>query len=103
MEDSQPLMTTDSGILSGAHQHSLADVPEGTEDELILHFNDPNWVLKNNSSTLSISTDAVQLERQSTTTIHTDASAGRDTKFRVSSWHTPELKADFSSDAKQAQ
>ena len=104
MEDSQLLITTDSGILSGVtHRHSLADVPDGIEDELMLHFNDLNWVSRANSSTLSISTDSIQLERRSKATINTNVSSGTDTKFRVSSWHIPDLKADFSSDARQTQ
>jgi len=104
MEDSQLLMTTDSGILSGVtHRHSLADVPGDIEDELVLHFNDPNWVFRANSSTLSISTDSIHLEQRPKTTTQTNDSAGMDTKFRVSSWHIPELKVDFSSDAMQAQ
>jgi hypothetical protein len=42
------------------HRISLPDVPEDVEDEVMLHFSDPDWGYQANSSGVSISTDSVE-------------------------------------------
>ena len=83
---------------------SNPDVPEDIEDEIMLHFNDPNWDFRDNSSTLSISTDGVESESRRSSKIsgHTSAGTAVNTESHGSSWHVHDPKADFSSN-EQAQ
>ena len=81
------------------HRQSLPDVPEDIEDELMRHFNDPNWDFQQaNSSTISISTDSDGLEpkRWSKSSTFMAGSSQVDTEMQDS-------KADFSSEATQVQ
>jgi hypothetical protein len=79
------------------HRQSVPDVPEDIEDELMHHFNDPNWDFHANSSTISLSTDfdEVQPKRWSRST-YMGASSDMDTEIQDS-------KADFSSETTQVQ
>jgi hypothetical protein len=85
------------------HRQSVPDVPEDVEDELMLHFNDPNWDFEANSSTISISTDGVEPKRWSKSSTHMGASTEPDTESHVSSWPVQDSKGDFSSEATQVQ
>lgn len=80
------------------HRQTVPDVPEDIEDELIHHFNDPNWDFHANSSTISISTDTDGLDpkRWSKSSTYMGASSEMDTEMQDS-------KADFSSEATQVQ
>ena len=80
------------------------DVPEDIEDEIMLHFNDPNWDFRDSSSMLSISTDGVDSESRRSSKIsgHTSAGTAVNTESHASSWHVNDPKADFSSNG-QAQ
>ncbi|KAI9462332.1 OPT-domain-containing protein [Lactarius psammicola] len=91
---------TESDAAHLRHRHSVPDVPEDVEDELMLHFNDPNWDFEADSSTVSISTDGVVHKRWSKSS---GTGVGTDTESQISSWPAPESKADFSSDATQVQ
>ncbi len=82
------------------HRYSVPDVPEDVEDELMLHLNDPNWDFEAESSTVSISTDGVVHKRWSKSS---GMGVGTDTESQISSWPTPDSKADFSSDTTQVQ
>ena len=44
-----------SNITQPYHLFSVSDIREDIEDEIMRHFNDPNWDFQDNSSTLSIS------------------------------------------------
>ena len=96
MED---LSKTESPSMSEApltrHRISLPDVPEDVEDEIVPHFNDPNWDYRANSSTMSISTDGVEYPP---TYISTDMDAPTefDTGSHLSSVHKRGSKADVS-------
>ncbi len=85
------------------HRQSVPDVPMDVEDELMLHFNDPNWDFRANSETLSISTDAVENKRWSKTSNHMGASAEVDTESQISPWRIHNSKADISSEEHQVQ
>jgi len=87
---------TDINQLS--HRQSVPDVPEDIEDELMRHFNDPNWDFYANSSTVSISTDSDGLEpkRWSKSSTYMGASSEMDTEIQDS-------KGDFSSETTQVQ
>jgi hypothetical protein len=81
------------------HRQTVPDVPEDIEDELMQHFNDPNWDFHANSSTISISTDSDDLEpkRWSKSSTYMGATSSEmDTEIQDS-------KADFSSEATQVQ
>ena len=80
------------------HQRSVPDVPEDIEDEIILHFNDPNWDFRDTSPTLPIPTDGVALQRFSTISSHIGTRTEGQAESRVSPWHTPGSRADFSSE-----
>jgi len=75
------------------------------EDELMLHFNDPNWDFRANSETLSISTDAVENKRWSNTSNHMGASMDSevDTESQILSWRIYDSKAYISSEEHQVQ
>ncbi|KAI9511773.1 OPT-domain-containing protein [Russula earlei] len=105
MEDSvnSPTSASLSDVAHLRHRQSAPDVPEDVEDELILHFNDPNWDFQANSSTLSISTDGVEPRRWSKASTHLGASTEVDTESQASSWPIKESKADFSTEAVQIQ
>jgi hypothetical protein len=62
------------------------DVPDDIEDDPMLHFNDPNWDFRDNSSTLSISTDGVESQRWTTISGRTGTDTAK-TESRVSTWH----------------
>ncbi|KAH9050471.1 OPT-domain-containing protein [Lactarius hengduanensis] len=81
------------------HRYSVPDVPEDVEDELMLHFNDPNWDLNANSSTVSISTDGMEKRWSKSSGMGVSA----DTESQISSWPPPDSKADFSSETTQVQ
>jgi len=85
------------------HRQSIPDVPMDVEDELMLHFNDPNWDFRANSETLSISTDGVENKRWSKTSTHMGASTEVDTESQISSWRIHDSKADISSEEDQIQ
>ncbi|KAI0257320.1 OPT-domain-containing protein [Lactifluus subvellereus] len=79
------------------HRYSVPDVPEDVDDDVLLHFNDPNWDFQANSSTISISTDGVGNKRWSKTSSNLGASTDVDTESHVSSWPpVRDSKADFS-------
>jgi hypothetical protein len=86
-------------------RQSVPDTPIDVEDELMLHFNDPNWDFRANSETLSISTDAVENKRWSKTSTHmpVDTSTEVDTESQISSWRIHDSKADISSEEHQVQ
>ena len=44
-----------SNITQPRHRFSVSDVQEDIEDEIMHHFNDPNWDFQDNSSSLSTS------------------------------------------------
>ena len=100
MED--PSKTTDSVTKSVSVSSDInrlsrePDVPEDIEDEIMNHFNDPNWDFRDNSSTLSISTDGVESQRWSKTSDHTGAPTEVNTESHISSWHVHDPTADFS-------
>jgi hypothetical protein len=102
MEDIDISKSTASASLSDinqlSHRQSLPDVPEDIEDELMHHFNDPNWDFLANSSTVSISTDSDGLEpkRWSKSSTYMGGSSEMDTEMQDS-------KADFSSETTQVQ
>ena len=73
------------------------DVPDDIEDDPMLHFNDLNWDFRDNSSTLSISTDGVESQRWSTISGRTGTVTEAKTDSRVSTWHVHDPKAYFSS------
>jgi hypothetical protein len=81
------------------YQATAPDVPKDVDDEVMAHFNDPNWDFETNSSTLSISTGGVEHRRQSSSFNSKDACTEADTEFQVSSWRVHDLKADYSSEA----
>ena len=104
MED--PSKTTDSVTMSVSvssdvvhrrRPQSDLDVPEDIEDEIMRHFNDPNWDFRDNSSTSSISTDGVESQRWSKIASPMRAGTEVNTESRLSSWHIHDAKADFSS------
>lgn len=92
--------TTGSASLSDfnqlRHRYSVPDVPEDVEDDLMLHFNDPNWDFNANSSTLSISTDGMEPKRWSKSSTYMGPGSEVDTEIQDS-------KAEFSSDGTQVQ
>jgi len=105
MED--PSKTADSvtdsvnGSSDIAHLRRLQsdpDVPEDVEDDIMTHFNDPNWDFRDNNSTLSIPTDGVESQRWSKISGRMGAGAEVNTESRLSSWHIHDPKADFSSE-----
>ena len=85
------------------HRQSIPDVPMDVEDELMLHFNDPNWDFRANSETLSISTDGVENKRWSKTSTHMGASTEVDTESQISSWRIHDAKAYISSEELQVE
>ena len=100
MED--PPKTTQSigqSDVSQLRYRATADVLKDVDDsdEVMAHFNDPNWDFETNSSTLSISTDGIEHRRQSSSFNSKDACTEADTEFQVSSWRIHDLKADYSS------
>ena len=106
MED--PSRTTDSvssisDIALPPRGQFVPDVPEDVEDEIMAHFNDPNWDFRASSSTFSISSDSVQPKRQSKTASHADAKTEGDTESQVSAWHIHDARDDFSSEGIQVQ
>ena len=103
MED--PSKTTDSVTISASvssdiaqlrHQPSVPDVPEDIEDDVTLHFNDPNWDFQDNFSTLSISTDGAESQRISKISSRIGAGTEVNTVSHIPSWHIYDPKADFS-------
>jgi hypothetical protein len=99
MEDSYK--TTGFASLSDVnqlrHRQSVPDVPEDVDD-IMRHFNDPNWDFQANSSTISISTDSdgVEPKRWSKSSTYMGGSSEVDTEIQDS-------KADFSSETTQVQ
>jgi hypothetical protein len=98
MED--PSTTTDSvsipsDIAPLRRLQSDPDVPDDIDDDIMLHFNDPNWDFRDNSSTLSISTDGAESQRWSTTSGRTGTVTEVKTESRISTWHVHDAKADF--------
>jgi len=105
MED--PTKTADSVTISDIprlpRRQFVPDVPEDVEDEIALHFNDPNWDFQANSSTFSIVSDGVQPKRRSKTASHVDTKTEADTESEASAWHVHDARGDFSSEGKQVQ
>jgi hypothetical protein len=92
------------------HRQSVPDAPDAPmDDELMLHFNDPNWDFRANSDTLSISTDVVEIKRWSNTSNHMGATSCAstdsevDTESQISSWRIYDSKAYISSEEHQVQ
>lgn len=77
------------------HRQTVPDVPDDIQDQLLEHFNDPNWDFNANSSTISISTDTDDLEPKRWSK-SIGASSEMDTELQDS-------KADFSSETTQFQ
>jgi hypothetical protein len=103
----ETLKTVHSASLSDVahlrHRQSVPDVPEDVEDELMRHFNDPNWDFRANDSTISISTDGVEPKRWSKSSTRMGASTDVDTESQVSTWRIHDSKADFVSEESQVQ
>lgn len=78
------------------HRQSVPDVPEDVEDELMQHFNDPNWDFKAETSSVTITTDGVRVHRRWSKS--SGMGAGTDTESQISSWPASDSKADFSSE-----
>ena len=90
-------VSSDTAHLGHQRLGSDPDVPEDIEDELMLHFNDPNWDFRDNSSTLSIPTDGVESQRWSKTSGHTGAATEVNRESHIPSWHIHDPMAYFSS------
>ena len=89
-----------SDISQLRYQATAPDAPKDVNDEVMAHFNDPNWDFETNSSTLSVSTDGVEHRRRQASSFNSKtASTEADTEFQVSSWRIHDLKADISSEA----
>jgi OPT family small oligopeptide transporter len=98
MEDHRSSTGSDAAHLR--HRLSVPDVPEDVEDDLLQHFNDPNWDFGAETSTVSISSDGVVHKRWSKSS---GMGVGTDTESQISSWPTPDSKIDFSSETTQVQ
>ena len=89
------------------HRDSIPDVPEDIEDELMRHFNDPNWDFRANSSELimSISTDSIKHKRPSRSSTHAGTSTEVDPepRFEVPSQTIQDSTVNFTSGATQYQ
>ncbi|KAI0067959.1 OPT-domain-containing protein [Artomyces pyxidatus] len=81
------------------HRQSMPDVPEDVEDDLMLHFNDPNYDFDAASSTESWSSEGVEEKAKWTnSSLGFSGSTDVDTESQVSSsWRSPESKLDISS------
>ena len=108
MED---LKTTDSVTISAsasvpsdiAHPHDqrpIPDVPEDIEDEIMPHFNDPNWDFRDNSPSSSASTDGVAPQRFTRSSSHVGSRTEGHTESYIASWHIHDPNAHFSSEAR---
>ena len=95
-------VSVSSYIVQPHHRQSLPDVPEGIQDDIMLHFNDPNWDFRDNSSTQSISTDGMEAQRLSKISGRTGAGTEVNTVSHIPSWYVHDPKAYFSS-IEQAQ
>lgn len=100
MEDFVNHSSSGSDAANLRHRHSVPDVPEDVEDELLRHFNDPNWDFDTEASTVSISADGIEHKRWSKSS---GMGVGTDTESQISSWPTPDSKVDFSSETTQVQ
>ncbi len=104
MEDHLEHTASLSDVAQLQHRQSVPDVPEDIEDEIMRHFNDPNWDFQaQNHSALSISNDGVETKRWSKTSTHLGASTDVETGSQISSWRIHDSKADISSDDNQVQ
>ena len=92
--------STGTDVAHLRHRHSVPDVPEDVEDELMLHFNDPNWDFNAETSTVSMSTAVIENKRWSKSS---GMGVGTDTESQISSWPAPDSKTDFSSEMAQVQ
>ncbi|KAN0134939.1 OPT domain containing protein [Lactarius tabidus] len=91
-----------SDLANLRHRQSVPDVPEDVEDELMQHFNDPNWDFKEaETSSVTITTDGVRVHRRWSKA--SGMGAGTDTESQISSWPASDSKADFSSDTETTQ
>jgi len=97
MEDHLERTASLSDVAHLRHRQSVPDVPEDIEDEIMRHFNDPNWDFQANSSTFSLSSDGVERKRWSKSSTHMGASTEVDTESQISSWRIHDSKAEFSS------
>jgi hypothetical protein len=108
MED---LKTTDSVAISASasgpsdiahphHQRPIPDVPEDIEDEVMPHFNDPNWDFRDNSSSLSVSNNGVAPQQISRISSHVDSGTEGPTESQIASWHIHDPNAHFSSESR---
>ena len=88
--------------VSRPRHQATADPPKDVDDEVMAHFNDPNWDFEANSSTLSISNDDVEDRQRSKSFNRKDASTEADTEFELSSWHIHDPKAIYSAEATRA-
>ena len=78
------------------YQATPHDAPKDVNDEVMAHFNDPNWDFEN-SSILSSSTVCVEDRRWFKSLNSTDASTEADIEFQVSSWRVHDPMAVYSS------
>ena len=90
-------VSVSSYIVQPHHRQSFPDVPESIQDDIMLHFNDPNWDFRDNSSTQSISTDSMEAQRLSKISGRTGAGTEVNTVSHIPSWHIHDPKAYFSS------
>lgn len=108
MED---LKTTDSVTISASasvssdiaqphHQRPIPDVPEDIDDEVMPHFNDPNWDFQDNSSSLSASTSGVARQQSSRISRQVGSRTEGPTESYIASWDIHDPNADFSSEAR---
>lgn len=86
------------------HRHSVPDVPVDVEDELLQHFNDPNWDFEAETSTVTITTtrDGLPVLKRRWSK-SSGVGAGTDTESQISSWPASDSKADFSSETETTQ
>ncbi|KAH9955905.1 OPT oligopeptide transporter protein-domain-containing protein [Russula dissimulans] len=97
----EPLNTTQSAGPSDHaqlhHRDTIPDVPEDVKDDLVLHFNDPNWDFRTNFSTTSISTHGRRHERSTTAYVGTSTEVDKESQVEVTSQPTRESDVDFPS------
>ncbi|KAH9955915.1 OPT oligopeptide transporter protein-domain-containing protein [Russula dissimulans] len=92
-----------------AHIHGqdlIPDVPKDIEDELMRHFNDPNWDFRAKSSelTMSISSDGTRHEPWSRSSTHTtNMEVASESRFEVSSQTMQDSDVNFISGETQHQ
>jgi hypothetical protein len=89
-----------SDIAHPHHQRPIPDVPEDIEDEIMPHFNDPNWDFRDNSSSSPVSTDGVAPQQFSRNSSHVGSKTEGPTESYIASWHIHDPNARFSSETR---